>query len=290
MSVSRHWLVAPIIFSAFSLLLAAPTQVGAGFGVSPPGIKEDKLVKGSHLERTIYLVQGNPTVDLQMEIIVESDKIKDWITFKNGTSFTIPAGVQQYPLEVVIDVPQNAELGIYKAFIRANTKPKPAEGGENVSIALAGRIDVELVVGDDVFSDFNVRGIRILDIKEGKPLKVSVRIENIGNVPARPERITFELFDKFGEIRLAYAQTDQFKEVSAFKTEEITAELPIELRLGVGDYWGNVKVYKDGSVVKNLRGVFSVKPRPFYEKYWWSILVVLALIGAFFYILKRKRA
>src|SRR3989338_4700146 len=123
----------------------------AGFGVSPPSIKETRLVPGSRITRTIYLIQGNPEKDVSMDVAVESKDIKDWLSFEPAGSFTIPAGVQQFPLKVTVVVPEDAELGIYKAFIRPSTNPENAKSG--VAISLGGRIDVELTVGNDVRSE-----------------------------------------------------------------------------------------------------------------------------------------
>ncbi len=252
------------IFTAlFAFVLTSqPNFSLAGFGVSPPGIIEDRLIKGSHLERTIYLVQGDPKEDVNIGIDIESDKIKNWIHFENGNEFVIPKGIQQFPLNVIIDVPQDAELGIYKAFIRISTKPKPIEGGGNVSIALGGRIDVDLTVGEGIFSDFNVRRIDILNIKEGESLKASITIENLGNVPVKPDRVSFELFNKYGDLRLAYGETIDLKEVASFKTESFIVEFPIDIKLGIGEYWAVVKVYKNGAVTKEMKTVFNVNPNP----------------------------
>ncbi len=260
----------------------------AGFGISPPSIKEDRLVKGSHLEKTIYLVQGNPKKDVNMEIVVDSTNIKDWISFEQGVKFVIPAGVQQFPLSVIINVPEDAQFGIYKAFIRINTKPEKATEAGQVAIALGGRVDVDLTVGNKIIYEYSVTGIEIFDIKEGKNLKASVVVKNTGNVPASPSNSSFELFNKYGNIRLAYAENNNFKKTPAFQEKPEILEFPIDIRLAPGEYWGYVKVYnEDGGIIKEMKTVFNVYERTFLDKYTIPILFILVALFLSF-IFKKK--
>lgn len=250
------------IFKITALLLFALTGVVAyaGFGISPPSIKETKLVPGSRIARTIYLVQGNPEYDVPVTVAIESKDMKDWISFDPSASFTIPQGVQQFPLKVTIQVPKTAELGIYKAFIRTATTPPKAEGASSVAISLGGRIDVELTVGDDVYEAFSITNINIEHIRAGESPKVEIEVDNTGNIPAGPAAASFELYNKFGNIRLAYGEQEITEEVPSFTKQGITIEFPLSVRLAEGEYWGNVIIYDDrNSAVKTLRKPFMVK-------------------------------
>ncbi|OGZ12621.1 MAG: hypothetical protein A3D67_04430 [Candidatus Lloydbacteria bacterium RIFCSPHIGHO2_02_FULL_51_22] len=243
------------IFVAISVF---PAVGEAGFGVSPPSIKETRLVPGSRVTRTIYLIQGNPEKEVAMDVAVESKDIKDWLSFEPAGSFTIPAGVQQFPLKVTVVVPEDAELGIYKAFIRPSTNPENAKSG--VAISLGGRIDVELTVGNDVFESFTITNINIEHIRAGEKPKVEIEVENTGNVPTGPSAASFELFNKFGDIRLAYGDVEIKEEIASFAKRGLTIEFPLSVRLAEGGYWGNVKIYDDtGRSIKELRKPFTVK-------------------------------
>src|SRR3989344_956218 len=243
------------IFVAISVF---PAVGEAGFGVSPPSIKENRLVPGARITRTVYLIQGNPEKDVSMDVAVESKDIKSWLSFDPAGSFTIPAGVQQFPLKITIDVPKNAELGIYKAFIRPSTNPENAKTG--VTISLGGRIDVELTVGNDVYESFTITNINIEHIRAGENPKVFIEVENTGNVPTGPSAASFELFNQFGDIRLAYGGVDIEEEVPSFTKRGMEIEFPLSVRLAEGEYWGNVKIYDDtGSRVKELKKPFMVK-------------------------------
>ena len=68
-----------------------------------------------------------------------------------------------------------------------------------------------------------------------------------------------ELFDKFGAVRLAYIQKDDnFPEVPPFTIQDYTLEFPIDLHLGIGDYWGSVNLIKGEKVIATQRTVFKV--------------------------------
>jgi hypothetical protein len=274
------------LYRTFLILLALagigiPVSLHAGFGVSPGVIEETRLVPGASFERVIYLVQGDPKVDLPATISIESSDIEDWISFKEGTSFTIPAGVQQFPLTVRITAPPDTPLGEYKAFIRINTTPQ-SDPDNQVTIALGGRVDVRLVVGDEVVTSFEVMNIDIRDIKENHDPTADIIIQNTGNAPVAPDHVSFELFNKYGDIRLGYAETDAFEKIAAFSKETITASFPIDIRLAPGEYWGHILVYDDTGVVKELRTVFNVLPETFFEKY---ALQAMAIVGALFLLL-----
>jgi hypothetical protein len=238
--------------------------IATAFGISPGKIEESRLVRGSTVTRTISLVQGNPTEDTPVEVLVDSQDMKDWLSFDPGLSFVIPAGVQQFPFRVSITVPQDAEFGNYSAFLRVRTQPKPAEGAGTVAISVGARVDVNLTVGDNVIEEFNVKALSIEDITEGEPLTVSARIENTGNVPTGPDSASFELFDKFGGIRLAFTTLDGavIDTVAPFSEKTLTLRFPIDLRIAPGQYRGHVKVFDgEGVVVREVKTGFIVSER-----------------------------
>lgn len=249
---------------ALFIVVLSPLMTRAGFGVSPPAIIEDHLVPGASLQKTVYLVQGKPDTAITVDVSVESKDAKEWIVFDRGTRFTIPAGVQQFPLEMTITVPANASLGRYRAFIRVTTVPDLAEESGQVAVAIGGRVDVDLTVGDDVIEEFVIKSIDIFTIGRGDPLAASVVVANTGNVPAGPNNASFELFDKYGNTRLAFVPVgpEAFPSVPAFSEKEIIVEFPLDLILAEGEYWGHVKVYDDtGTLLRDLKTVFNVGPR-----------------------------
>ena len=242
------------------IFISLPFVASAGFGVSPPEIKTDRLIPGSHFETTIFLVRGVPDDPVDIKITVDSKEIKNWITFEQGTNFIIPAGVQQFPLNVIIDVPEKAPLDIYKAFIRINTNPKKVIESGEVAVSIGGRVDVELTIGDDLISSFLIKRVQILDVREGDFPKVSITIENTGNTPIAPGSVSFDLFNKFGDVRLAFAEITDIEDIPSFKKDTITLEFPIDIKMAIGEYWGTVRIYdEDGKSVSEVKNVFNVK-------------------------------
>ncbi|MDO8469696.1 MAG: hypothetical protein Q7S84_01590 [bacterium] len=286
----KHFTRGTLLATLFiaTILASAPAIVSA-FGVSPPYVHAPVLRKGSQFTSTIFLVQGDPKVDLRVKAVFEvPEKIKGWLSVDKGSEFTIPAGLQQFPIKVFINVPKDAENGIFTGYLRVNTLPNRT-AGEQIAISVGARIDISLTVGENVISDFSIRRLDILDIQQNENPQVIVTLDNTGNVPAAPERASFELFDKYGQIRLGYAAIEKFPETAAFQSSDFTMEFPVDIRLSIGEYWGDVKLYRGKEVVKELRTVFNVTERKVDYVVYGGVLVALIAIGALFFVVSRVR-
>jgi hypothetical protein len=290
-------MIRKISFAIILALVVVPNFAEAGFGVSPSKVIEDNLVPGSHYERTVYLVQGNPQKDLPIEINIESDRIKDWVKIEGGNEQTIPQGVQQFPIKLIVDVPEDAELDIYKSFVRISTIPEQGNTDGNIAIAIGGRIDLEMTVGDNVIKEYEILIIDILDIKESQDPQVEVKIKNTGNVAAAPSAASFELFNKFGTVRLGYSESEDFENVPSFSESAQVLSFPIDVRYAPGEYWGEVKFYDDeGKIIKELRTVFDVSEAGpldaallFLTDFSWLGIVAVVIIFGFVFLKLKKR-
>ena len=263
----------------FVLSLLSPQFVGA-FGVSPPAISADKLLKGSQYEATIFLVRAEADYDLPIQATLRlPDEVKSWVTLDVGFNFVIPAGVSQFPVKFLINVPQDAELNIYSGSVVFNTLP-PTErgsGGQQVVITVAAGVNLNITVGEGVIKDFRIERVDILDVKEGDPMAILVIMENTGNVPVAAERATIDVLDKFGNVRLGFGQTEDVPEVPPFKTKEFVVEFPLDLKLGLGEYWAEAKVYKSGAVAGEVKTVFNVLEKKF--NFLILLIIVAVAIG-----------
>lgn len=285
----KHFTRGVFLATLFVTILTSAPAVVSAFGVSPPYVHAPVLRKGSQFTSTIFLVQGDPKVDLRVRAVFEvPEKIKGWFSVDKGSEFTIPAGLQQFPIKVLINVPKDAENGIFTGYLRVNTIPN-READQQIAISVGARIDISLTVGENVVSDFSIRKIDILDIRQGENPQVIVTLDNIGNVPAAPDRASFELFDKFGQIRLGYAAIEKFPETPAFQSSDFTMEFPVDIRLSIGEYWGDVKLYRGSEVVKELRTVFNVSEKKINFALYGTVLGVLALSAATFLVVSRIR-
>ncbi len=289
-------------FSLFvlGLLFSAKIVFGA-FGVSPPFLINDHLVKGSKYTQVIYLVRDNADADLPIGAKLDvNDKVKSWFQISGGEEFVIPKGVRQFPVEVTITVPKDAGLGVYAG--KMSFVGRPGATGQ-VTIALGVEVSINFTVGEGIFRSSRVQGISFLDIEEGWAPKVLVKFVNEGNIPEALERATYELFDQFGSVRLGFVQKNGgFPEIEPFTTTDFVVDFPIDLHLGIGSYWGSVNFMKEGKVVGSQRTIFNVVEAGSLSGIWVGIsnhlktswiyyiigLVMAALVG--FFTIRKKRS
>jgi hypothetical protein len=92
-------------------------------------------------------------------------------------------------------------------------------------------------------------------------------------VPEAIDSATYELYDRFGAVRLAYVQKNgDFPEVSPFEKKEFIVEFPINFYLGIGDYWGQVNFVKDGKILASQKNIFKVLKAGSLSG-WFSVIV-----------------
>ena len=230
----------------------------AAFGVSPPFVNATHLMPGVKYVQTIYLVQDKPNEDLRVTARLNiPDRVRQWISIDKGFDFVIPQGTRQFPINVIVDVPKNAERVSYSGNLIVSSQPS-SKG--QVTIALGANIAINLTVGNDIYEKYSVPLVNFLDIEEGWSPKINIRFVNDGNVPESLNGATFEVYDRFGSIRLAYVQkTGDFPEIPPFTTSNYTIEFPLDLHLGQGQYWGTAMLYdKNNKAIATQRTVFNV--------------------------------
>ncbi len=268
---------------AAAVYLSVPASVMAAFGISPPFLNADHLVRGSKFVQTVYLVQDDPSEDLKIIADLNiNDRVRDWFTINEGKEIIIPKGTRQFPVVIEAQIPLDADLGLYHGAIAF--KGMPAQTGQ-VTIALGVEVAINLSVGEGIYRKYNVPLIKFLDIEEGWSPKVYVKFNNEGNIPEAFDGATYELYDQFGAVKLAYIQKSKdFPETAPFSVDEYTIEFPVDLHLGIGQYWGSVSFYKEGAVIASQRTVFNVLKRgslsgPFDQIIRFAKANVVALAG-----------
>lgn len=281
----------------------------AGFGISPPYVRNESLTRNSEYQQKILLVRSDPTADLNAKITVDVPGANGWITIDKGTEFIMPKGEQRVPITVKIVVPENAEFKKYQGNLRVVISPAGGPTPGAVGIVMGAQIDVELAVIDKKIFDFKVLQAKILDLEEGKKLwfllfpgkiTLKMQIQNTGNVPYGPTKVTMDIYDVTGKNLLESTKnTNKIKKVKPFETKEVDAELPT--RLPAGAYIARYKIYKDDIVsregeltlsimasgsVKNYRG-YGFTGLNFRDKLAVSIFgAAIFLIG--FYVALKK--
>lgn len=261
-----------IILISFFIVFSCAQNAQAGFGISPPYVKTIKpIFPGSHYEQTITLLRSSADEELQAIVKINAPEIGDWISIDKGDVFDLPKDELKIPMVVLIDVPSGAEIGNYQGYINIQVMPKGQNTGGGVAIALGARVDVDLNITKEAFSDFEVRKFDIPDIEMlSKPwswkifskffykIKAEVTIKNTGNVKVSPTKATLEVYDLNKEVLLESGENKKIPKVDPFQTKPVIASFPTKLTQG--QYWGRIRVYKDDEVVYKDETIFLVNP------------------------------
>lgn len=295
-----------LFFAAFIGFFAVAHNVAAGFGVSPPYVQNDHLIRGSHFEQKIILVRSDPDTDLTATVSMNIPGAQEWFSVDTGSTFSFPKGERQIPIVMRVDVPENAGLGIYRGKIDIILSAKDAKGGK-VAIALGAQLDVYLEVVERAVYSFEVRGVNAMDVEEGYrwlwmffpgKIRFSMKVQNTGNVAHAPTRVEFDIRDLNGTLLEKTINTNPIKLVGAFLTNEVVAELPT--RLAAGAYEAQFRIFNNDEVAYQGGVRLSILPRGSVAGYagygFWgltrmekTILLVLVLaLGMGLYQLARK--
>lgn len=269
-----------VLFFGGLIFLAWASIAQAGFGVAPSEVWSDRLIPGSHFEQAIYLVRSKPDVSLKVEVEVEAEEVKDWISFEHGETFEIPAGHQQFPLKVIVDVPKDAEFKNYRGKIWIKTSPLEQEEGM-VGIALGAVVDINLTLSTEEIYGFAFRGVTIKDAEESRSIKVAVKLENIGNVKDKPSRIVLNIYDAYLTSIIKSYEITELEDVKPFETKSLAVRFPNKLPMGT--YFGEIQVFKEGQIIGDAKQAFKVVERTgilykiFSNWYGWVGLILIIL-------------
>ena len=229
----------------------------AGFGITPPYVRNTSLTRNSTYEQQILLVRGDTNVAQKAEITLDAPEIEDWITIVEGSEIKMPRGVQKVPMTVRISVPEDAEFKDYEGAIRIRTLPDDGQVAPGaVSISLGALVDIDLSVIDREIRDFRVRRISAPDLNEGTKLgwlffpgkiRFEMLIENTGNVDIAPSTVAFRIFDRSGTVLLEETENlGKVDTIPPYGTEIVMAELPT--RLPAGSYVARYRIYNDDDI------------------------------------------
>lgn len=212
----------------------------AGFGITPPYVRNETLRPGSEFTQEIIIVRSDPLEDLNAELTMNLPGIESWFSTDKGTKFTLPKGESQVKLHVTVRVPDDAKLGAYNGNIRVRTFSSQP-GSTGVSLALGAQIDVNLKVVDQIF-DFTVRRVELFEAEEGHKkwwlsfpgkMKFAIYLENTGNIPAAPYKVQFQVYDVSGAQLLESSEnTNALEPTLPFATKKVYAYLPTWLPPG----------------------------------------------------------
>lgn len=257
-------LFVPVLFFSTGV-----SEVLAGFGITPPYVRNTSLTRNSIYEQQILVVRGEANVAHNAEVSIDAPEIQDWIEIVEGEVIPMPKGVQKVPMTVRIKVPSDAEFKDYEGAIRIRTLPASGEVPSGaVNISLGARVDIDLSVIDREIKEFRVRRISVHDLNEGKKvawlffpgkIRFDMMIENTGNVDVAPSQVEFRIFDRAGKVLLEETTNlGKIVKVAPYGTETVTAALPT--RLPAGGYIARYKIYNGEDVVQEGDLTLNVLP------------------------------
>ena len=305
-----YWLASLFIgfFAFIFLFFIGVNSALAGFGITPPYLKNDNLTRNSSFEQKILLVRSDPLEDWQAKITINVPGAENWISLDKGTEFILPKNETQIPLVFKVRVPENAAFGDYKGKIRVVVSPLTEVRPGVVSIVLGAQIDVNFKVSDRKIFDFRIARVGVSDLEEGRKfwwlyfpgkIRFSIFIENTGNVPAAPTAVEFNIFDRKGNLAEKTKNTNKIRLIKPFESGEVIAELPT--RLKPGSYSAKYFIYKKEEVSQEGEINLSILPKgtlAAYQGYGWSGLTlwekitvlgpVSLILGALVYFTRRQ--
>lgn len=213
-----------------------------GFGITPPYVTNGQLTQGSHYEQTITLVRSDPTEDLQANVTVNVPGADSWISIDRGTQFILPAGTQQEPMIVSVNVPSNAKLGSYSGNIQVVVSPLAGPAKGTVGITIGAQIDVNLTVGNGKMANLQVRRVTMSNAEVGHTLwwmhfpgKVSfaIDLDNTGNIAGALGKVVFQYQEYLsGNVLETEENSNGLDSVQPFEAKTVTAEMPVYLPQG----------------------------------------------------------
>jgi len=262
------WIKKVVAFCLLFFIVSAEVAV-AGFGITPPYVRNTSLTRNSSYEQQILLVRGNPDVPQKAQITIDAPEIIDWIQVIEGDSIPLPRGMQKVPMTVKVTVPKDAEFKDYSGVIRIKTVPDDDQVAAGaVSISLGAQVDINLTVIDKEIKDFRVRKIGVSDLNEGKKLgwlyfpgkiNFSMLVENTGNVDIAPSKVEFRIFDFAGNVLLEETNhKGKITKIAPYATNEVVAEIPT--RLPAGNYIARYSIYNDDEVKQEGEVSLSILP------------------------------
>ena len=236
-----------------TILFVSYLSVHAGFGVSPTNINSEYLKPGASFTQEFTLSRSDATTDMNIQIVPDLDNIDSWFTFDPGKTFVFKRGQTTQKFKVIVNVPDDAKYTNYSGVIRVNALPsEQAVGG--VSITQGVRLDAGLTVTEQDIRSLSILSIKALDSQEGKPIRIEIVGQNIGNVDASPT-LKVTVMDMLMNV-VEEHEAANFGFVKPNETETLIAE--IESKLPTGEYFINVQVLLDGKILREERLVFNI--------------------------------
>lgn len=251
--------ISGILVIVSSLLFALARSVFA-FGITPAEINVSNLMPGGHYEKEIYVTRPVTEAGEELKVVLDPQlgEMLGWFKFMPGNEFDFPVGKNTTSFNVIIDVPQNADLKNYTGQITAKgiSDNKASEGVTMVSAAVLG---VQVTTSNVEAADLKVLSMSAPDVNEGDPVRLLLNIKNSGNSESAPDKVALEVMDLF-EKPIESLTTSDLEKVQPFTTKEIKAQF--NSNLDKGQYRVDASVIFKGKEIFRQKLVLTVNAKP----------------------------
>jgi len=285
-----------VILICLAFILLTATASAITITTSSNELKFENILDYGYAERTIKITSDS-TEPLLISLSA-TEPIREWLSFEPESSYASLGNPAEFK---IIVKPVNALLGIYQGYVIINAR----SGGNKLTASVATATDLKtaIMITDEEVSQVNVEEVIVKDIEAGNALKVSILLENKGNMPMLP----------FFEIDIL--DVNKSNVLQSFTSEGRTLpssslgliENEISNNLPVGKYFARIKVHANGSILREQLSSFlvvepgkmpvkeepmiKVQPMPITLGANWIVLTGWALILVFvIWTIKKSRS
>uniref|UniRef100_A0A7C4M0F1 Uncharacterized protein n=1 Tax=candidate division CPR3 bacterium TaxID=2268181 RepID=A0A7C4M0F1_UNCC3 len=242
-----------------SLIIAGKVNASGGLGIVPANITEDKLTRGSVLEKTINITREDTKEALKAKVTTNIPGADDWISINGGNNFTLKAGEKITPLRVKIKVPEKAEYKDYKGSIDIVISPSSLDG--TVAVAPGLSVATNLKVIEQKINSFLIKNVFAKDTYEGENISLTLGLKNTGNIATAPTKAELDFYTINKENLLTTKQNvREIEKVDPFTTGVVEVVFDTN-GIAPDNYWGKLRVYNGSQVVGEYDVSLTILPK-----------------------------
>lgn len=182
--------------SVCALLLLAcagalfPSAVAQAVGISPGTVIIENMTVDSVATREFVLVRSDASQEEQVQIVLQGVAAES-VSLVDTTDgvVTLPQGQTQTPVVFAVE-PAGLPEGFYDVQFRMAPVTGTEDGSQQGSGIVAGALGViRFQVTNDEIADFTIANVQLPATEHMMPIGFTYRLENKGNVSARPHKI-----------------------------------------------------------------------------------------------------
>lgn len=239
--------------SLFLLSICAALFINIGlasaFGLSPAGIRQTNLLRGTSYETSILLSRSGSVGEVIIKPSIKVPEAGQWITVNGGDNIVLENGKKEVTSNIKINIPNDAALKTYKGKIILDSVPGKASGSASVGVSTGVEMSIEFTVVSSKDSSFEVRSVNPKDSMDSQELLVYLGIENTGNSDATVSKVTIDVLDNKDKILIkTLTNTNKIEEIPAYKASTVEAKFDIR-GLDKGSYPVKISVFNGDKLV-----------------------------------------